>query len=342
MVRNAAGLAVVILALAACAAPPPEGDTEPTGGPGPDASVVRFVAFGDAGTGERDQYKVAAAMAQVCAARGCDFGVALGDNIYNAGASSPQDPQFESKFERPYANLTFPVYLVLGNHDNGDPGRTPASGLGPWYETGNNQVAYSQRTDRTSDRWNMPARHYNVTFDGLVDLLALDTNTLVYRDLPVPPDLEAKVQAQGDWVEAALASSKSPWRIAIGHHPYISNGPHGNAGAYDGRAGVPGLSGDYLKEFFEGHLCGKVDLYLAGHDHDLEWLEPVASCGATVFIVSGGGGAATYPLTGSNAARFEQQTHGFFWFEATDATLRVVAYDGNAAKLHEDTLLSLP
>jgi len=279
-------------------------------------------------------------MQAVCRERGCDFALELGDNIYSAGASSPEDPQFVTKFEEPYANLTFPVYLVLGNHDNGDPGRSPASGLGPWYQTGNHQVAYSQRTDRPSDLWHMPARYYNVTLGGgIVDLLALDTNTLVYQDLQVPPDLDAKVRAQTEWVDGAVAASKAPWTLAFGHHPYISNGPHGNAGNYDGNAGVPGISGDYLKEFFEGHLCGHIDVYLSGHDHDLEWLRPVPSCDATEFIVSGGGGAATYPLTGSNTARFQVESLGFFWFEATPQQLRAIAFDASGTQLYEDALL---
>ena len=28
--------------------------------------------------------------------------------------------------------------------------------------------------------------------------------------------------------------STGTWRIAYGHHPYLSNGPHGNAGMYEG------------------------------------------------------------------------------------------------------------
>ena len=44
------------------------------------------------------------------------------------------------------------------------------------------------------------------------------------------------------------------------------------------------LVGDYVQEFMEAHICGKMDLLLSGHDHNRQWLEP--TCG-TEFVVSG-------------------------------------------------------
>src|SRR5690606_16435034 len=86
------------------------GDTEtPVGAP------VRFLALGDGGRGNSKQYEVAAAMEGVCAAKGCDFAIYLGDNIYSDGVSSVDDSQFEEKFESPYASLDFPFYMALGN-----------------------------------------------------------------------------------------------------------------------------------------------------------------------------------------------------------------------------------
>ncbi len=42
---------------------------------------LRFVALGDAGEGNDAQYKVAGAMANLCAEKGCDFAIYLGDNF---------------------------------------------------------------------------------------------------------------------------------------------------------------------------------------------------------------------------------------------------------------------
>lgn len=338
-----AALLVVPLALAAC--------TQPVGLP-PDAEVpapaVRFIVLGDQGTGGEAQYAVAQAMERVCLERGCDFAVALGDNIYPAGPKGPDDPQFDEKFERPYANLTFPFWMALGNHDNSeDPAGTGATGgLGLWYQAGEHEVAYAKRTDRASEKWMLPDRHYTFHAGGLgashlAGFVALDTNTLLFHDVAFPPEAVESVQKQSAWVDGAVAAvaAGSAWTFAFGHHGYISNGPHGDAGSYDGLAGVPGQSGDYAKAFFEEHICGLVDVYLFGHDHDLQWLEPVPSCGATHFIGSGGGGAGIYGLEGTHPARFQAESHGFWWIEVEGDAVRAMAFDDEARLLFEDTLL---
>ena len=113
----------------------------------------------------------------------------------------------------------------------------------------------------------------------------------------------------------------------FGHHPYISNGKHGNAGVYDGsnigiQAGVP------VKEFFETAICNSgVDVYLAGHEHTRQWLEP--QCGVE-FIVSGAA-AKTEPLEGYNPTFFEtDQLRGFLLVEIDGNSFAGSFYDENA------------
>jgi tartrate-resistant acid phosphatase type 5 len=322
-----------LLLLAGCL----QAGEEAAGAAGDGASeegTVRFVALGDMGTGDEDQLRVARAVATVCAARGCDFAVGLGDLIYPAGATSPDDPQFVEKFETPYAGLDFPFWNVLGNHDNGqDPlGLTaPAGGIGLWYTGGDVEVAYAQRTDRVSDKWTMPARHY--MFDeGPIHFVGLDTNTLAFYGVPTSPEAASKLQEQEAWLPSAVDAGEGPWRIAMGHHPYVSNGPHGNAGSYDGYP-FPGYNGDHLKAVFEESLCDRIDLYLAGHDHNLQWLAPVPSCGRTQFIVSGGGGGDVYELPGDGPAYFQAESLGFWWIEIQGDTLQALAFDDDAQLL---------
>ncbi|MFZ4616964.1 MAG: hypothetical protein ACOYM2_12315 [Rectinemataceae bacterium] len=104
---------------------------------------------------------------------------------------------------------------------------------------------------------------------------------------------------QGLAVREWLASATG-WTIVMGHHPVLSNGPHGNAGNYDGNApgGQAELSGSRLASFFDQSVSGRADLYLAGHDHDLEAFQIPG--GKAREVVIGGGGAAFYPLEGSN------------------------------------------
>ncbi|MGH8370725.1 MAG: metallophosphoesterase, partial [Gammaproteobacteria bacterium] len=62
----------------------------------PPPPSVQFVAFGDAGTGTARQAALGRAMARVCADRGCDLALELGDNFYPRGVLSSDDPQFQT------------------------------------------------------------------------------------------------------------------------------------------------------------------------------------------------------------------------------------------------------
>lgn len=167
------------------------GLAQPASPPG----TVRFITFGDFGTGAQAQYQVAAAIEKKCQALGCDFAVTLGDNIYNNGVSSVDDPQFESKFEKPYARLPFKFYMTLGNHDYR--GNVQA------------QIDYTQK----SSKWVMPARYY-VFEEGPVTFFVLDTNQ---------PDAK-----QLEFMKRRLAAATTPWKVVVGHHPRYTNGVYKN------------------------------------------------------------------------------------------------------------------
>jgi len=75
-------------------------DVQPPGdAPMPVNKRVRFIAMGDTGKGNADQRKVAVAIRDLCAAKGCDFVLLLGDNIYDAGVATTTDPQWQQKFD---------------------------------------------------------------------------------------------------------------------------------------------------------------------------------------------------------------------------------------------------
>ena len=331
------------------------------------AAPVRFLATGDFGEGNVEQYRVAKAMKKVCDERGCDFVLGLGDNFYDIGVSGVEDPQFQTKFEAPYAELAKTFYMSLGNHDNShDPvlnnpvvsmalgelaGTVQSVGAGHWYDAGNREVAY-HAVDANGDgsKWYMPARFYQFQKKD-VEFFALDTNTLMYMGIPFPPiasEIEDQIrivtEKQELWIQKALASSRAKWKIVFGHHPYRSNGTHGNAGSYEGLPLTP-ISGAYVKLFYEQLVCPHADLLIVGHDHDLEFLKPVASelsllgplasCGP--FVVSGAGAKArTFPAWGEPgqyvlAERNEEywmrdETLGFFWFTIKGERLQIAAY----------------
>src|SRR2546422_1851274 len=109
---------------------------------------ITFLAFGDAGSGDRQQRSVAQCMEKTCGvdtgASRCHFALDLGDNIYNFGVSSEADSQFDRKFEEPYRNFgRFDFWVVPGNHD--------------WIKQKSVQaeITYTEK----SQRWRMPNNH---------------------------------------------------------------------------------------------------------------------------------------------------------------------------------------
>jgi tartrate-resistant acid phosphatase type 5 len=280
--------------------------SEPTG-------HLRFVMLGDAGSGNDAQYAVADAMEQVCAQRGCEFVLYLGDNFYDVGVESVMDEQFQDKFELPYMDLDLPFYVALGNHDYGL--------LANQWEKSQYQIDYSAH----NENWILPNEFYSFEMQH-VKFHVLDTARLIYAQ---------DVEPQREFIrhELANASDDVLWHIVLGHHPYISNGSHGNAGHYDGLTST-NLRGQHIQQFFESEVCGKAPVYFSGHDHDRQWLHP--TCG-TEFVVSGAGSKLrSFAHRDDNPTYWEDdQKHGFAWVEILDRTMTLVFYDSEGTLDYE-------
>jgi tartrate-resistant acid phosphatase type 5 len=290
-------------------------------GGGAPSEIVRFVAMGDGGEGNGTQLQVAQAIRAECDARGgCEFALYLGDNIYNSGADSVMDAQFQSKFEVPYSELLFPFYITLGNHDYG------GGGTGFEFWKGDIQVDYTQY----SSKWTLPSKYYRqsiVAGATTVDMLSLDTNSILYA---------VDLDQQKSWFQGELAASTATWKLAFGHHTYVSNGAHGNAGEYEGIPGVGPCStlnilgiptGVCMKQFFDENVCGQVDAYICGHDHNRQWLEP--TCG-TEFMVSGTAAKTTDLANKGTATLFEtDQLGGYLLVEISGNSMTGWFYDEN-------------
>lgn len=257
---------------------------------------VRFLAWGDAGHGSPEQAATAEAARRVCADAGCGFVVGLGDNVYDDGVEALDDDEFRTKFEDPYRNLSLPFYMVLGNHDV----------LGDV----DAQIAYSD----VSQKWRMPARSYWFQ-EGDVVFVALDLTRLAEGD-------DSGAEELARFAEEQLARPAS-WHVVFSHFPYASNGKHGNGSLA-------------LRAFLEEHVCGRADLYLAGHDHDLQWLAEQPGCAGTELVVSGAASKAR-PLAGDDVpAHFGVgNVTGFFWFEATEDRLVGRTYSTEGEVLFE-------
>lgn len=303
-------------------APAETGDaSEESGGdeaepPLPDGNVVRFIAMGDAGEGNDAQYSVGYAIEQVCVQRGCSFVLYLGDNFYDTGVDSVSDEQFTEKFEMPYADVDLPFHIALGNHDYGL--------LGNQWEKAQYQIDYSA----ASDKWSLPSTFYRFT-EGHVTFVGLDTAALFWNE---------GTGEQRDFLRDTLATTESDWVIGFGHHPYVSNGAHGNAGNYEGLGIIPIVDGQIIKNFFDDEICGKVAVYFSGHDHNRQW-HP-RRCG-TDFIVSGAASKTTdFDHRDNNPQVYfeDDSREGFAWVEIDENQMTVAFYDLDANLDYERTL----
>jgi tartrate-resistant acid phosphatase type 5 len=225
-----------------------------TTSPSPPPNRLNFLIFGDWGRqGEQDQVEVATQMANASKDLNPKFIISVGDNFYNNGVQSVDDPHWQKSFEDVYRDpaLSVPWYCILGNHD--------------YHGNCDAQVAYN----KTNPRWNMPARYYvqSQQIDAITtaDFFYLDTTPMVksyYKNgkEPTRPNVITQdVPKQLAWFKAALAASKAQWKIVIGHHPIYSGGGHGD---------MPELIENILP-LLQEH---KVQAYFNGHDHDLQHL----------------------------------------------------------------------
>jgi hypothetical protein len=161
------------------------------------------------------------------------------------------------------------------------------------------------RTAR-SKVWQMPAERYTFTA-GPAQFFAIDTNLISH--------------AQLDWLDREIANSTARWKIVYGHHPIYSYGAHEDEVA--------------VRDVLLPLLRGRVDFYLCGHDHDLQH---IAAEEGVHFVLAGGGGAQTRPVTPGPKSLFAASKNGFAVVEATKTTATVMLMDEDLNVLHRFTL----
>lgn len=213
--------------------------------------------------------------------------VTTGDNFYDNGIASVDDPFWISSFESIYdgPNLFVDWHPTLGNHDY----------RGNWQA----QIDYSGR----SRRWKMPAQYYDkiVTLnDGsTAHLLFIDTSPLNPDYADEPKYAETQIQSASEqlaWINRKLSNSKAKWRIVFGHHPLYSSGKR--FGETEGIRSV-------LEPILEKH---KVHAYFAGHEHDLQHNQPQDT---TVAHFISGAGSKLRPTGNVKYTRFAESKGGF-------------------------------
>jgi hypothetical protein len=319
--------------IAEAAAPPPLSSTPAADG----TPACHLLAVGDFGVKRKDlarQRAVSDGMVRYLAGRRVrpDGLLLLGDNFYGGlSGKGVASPRWDWNVEAMYPPTSFPgpIYAVLGNHDyNDEKDRASVDA----------QLAYARGEPRP--RWTLPDRWYRFEVTApaaapgpagrtrpsgrtpapLATVLALDTN-FVYPDKDWVTPGERKRQMK--WLRAELEKPRqAPWLFVVGHHPVFSNGTHGDS---------PALVKE-LDPLLRGH---KVDLYLSGHDHDLQHLEFEGH--PTSFVVSGGGGARARDMKSHRRGPFGRAVYGFTHLELRPDRLTLRHLDANGAPLHAFT-----
>ena len=149
----------------------------------------------------------------------------------------------------------------------------------------------------------MPADRYTF-IAGPVQFFAIDTN-LVTR-------------AQLEWLDRELGRSTARWKVVYAPPPDLFVRLARRRG---GAARQPAAAAARARE-----------LYLAGHDHDLQHIAPEDG---VHFVVAGGGGASPRAITAGPRSLFAASKNGFAVIEATRSALTVMLVDENLQTLHQ-------
>ena len=238
----------------------------------PKGQSIRLLITGDAGA---THSKLRPGILAVQKQQPIDAIVLTGDNFYPCGVSSVDDPQW-SKISEHFGPAEVPIFPVLGNHDYGDPGvDRQKSALCATFAT--DPQAEIQESGPVKG-WSFPSENYVVSTEWS-DLLMIDTE-------PVAMQFDRPFLGSGtsrsvtSWLKEHLHGSTKPWRIVVGHHTIYSSGVHGRTNGFDQQ---------HMRRLLPLLRKEHVDLYICGHDHDLELIGDLHHHKGPMFLVSGAG-----------------------------------------------------
>jgi tartrate-resistant acid phosphatase type 5 len=233
---------------------------------------LRLLVVGDAGA---THSMLRAGMMRIEKEHPVDAIVLVGDNFYPCGIHGLDDPQW-TKITEHFGPVGVPIFPVLGNHDYGDPqvhnGQLTTCGAP-------DPEAEIDETQRIPE-WHFPARSYALK-SALADIIMVDTQPIASGFLQ-PFRGSATTAEETEFLREQLQESTATWRIVVGHHTIFSSGEHGRTDdtyRSNMRALLPALD-----------ARNGADLYICGHDHDLELIGSVSGA-RPWFLISGAGSA---------------------------------------------------
>jgi hypothetical protein len=275
--------------------------TAPASGDG----ELTFVAFGDSGTGSTEQRQLATLMTNDT----FDIALHAGDIAYgnSGGTGDATYRTYNDWFFAIYSTWlsSRPFFPSEGNHDS-----RPSNDNGAAYLD-----AFTLFTNGATPAYPDHAERY-YSFDyGPVHFVALDTE-FAFQDT-------TRRAEQLSWLEADLAATSQPWKIAFFHRsPYSAGGEHGSDLA------VRAAFGPVFEQY-------GVQLALSSHEHVYERTLPLRESGTgtpVTYLVTGGGGGPVYPAGTAAWTAYSASRHHYVRADVDTCTLslRAIGLDGKA------------
>ncbi|CAI5701891.1 unnamed protein product [Peronospora effusa] len=292
---------------------------------------TNFIVFGDFGTGDENQRKVAMALENYVSTMDPPpaFVLSTGDQIYDHGIESVDDPLLSTHFKQMYTHskMQVPWYVTIGNHDcEGSIG------------------AMLQYAEKNDSLWYMPRRYYSidrpVAPKTILRLVVIDACDLVCASEPrdfrctqrmIDQSSVKTRQSQYEWIEQTLSAGKPAgveqmWTIVMGHWGVYS---------FAGNADTPELINmldPILKKY-------KVHSYFNGHDHSMQHVRKMDIDGSVRnYFTSGAGGFRIHDLQPNARANPDlvhaALVHGFMSVHMTRTSFRVQFIDDTSEILY--------
>jgi len=230
----------------------------------PAAAPFRFVAFGDCGVADANQYAVAARVDSL----NPDLGLILGDVIYEGGEAANFTPRYFTPYSSIISRAVF--YPVVGNHDivtaNGQPF------LDAFYLPTNSK--------------NGSEKFYSFDY-GNAHFVAIDGNDKYNSEMY-------------DWIEEDLAATTKRWRIVYFHQPMYTD-PSSHLSDLDLQFYLEPIFMNHKVDLvLQGHNHNYCRTYPIANGAAVDTAQGSSyrNPGGIIYVVAGGGGRGLYPFIG--------------------------------------------
>jgi acid phosphatase type 7 len=272
-----------------------------------DKPQLNFIAFGESGSGSREQAELAGLMETFRA----DFVLHTGNRV-----DTGLDADADSRYFVPYSTMLArtPFFLALGAQDYGPDARR---------EAGRGFLKANYVPFHSVPLTGLPP-HYFFVDAGKARFLFADANAFDGVKFAPPLDLGGK---QYRWLDNFLGRGDKAWKIVVMNRPLYSSA------ADTGPDQAPVLEPLFLKH--------KVDLVLSGYTRNYERTKPIKDGSVSeedgiVYVTLGGGGLPLSRKTGENewSEKFVSDYH-FAYFEMTETSLKMRVFNREAKLLDE-------